>query len=239
MKAPAFQFYPADFMMGTMAMTAEEVGGYIRLLCFQWENGPIPDNEALLSRITGCGGNAVASIRNKFVIANGKLANSRLEKVRQGQIDYRHKQAQNAQKRWDGNAKPDAMALPSHIPNGCSLSSSPSPTITPVSNKDTDGPLAQTGAVATKPKREIPTFEQWLSAAKEMHPDWPEQDAKLAWEHYEKVGWKSGRNIITKWRMAVGGCYQRWYERNKGYPRRNEAPKINPKFDLLLGSDAL
>ena len=30
---PAFLFYPADFLIGTMDMTDEEVGIYIRLLC--------------------------------------------------------------------------------------------------------------------------------------------------------------------------------------------------------------
>ena len=41
MKNPAFLFYPSDFIIGTMDMTDEEVGRYIRLLCRQFEQGSI------------------------------------------------------------------------------------------------------------------------------------------------------------------------------------------------------
>ena len=83
MKAPAFQFYAADFLVGTAMMSAEEVGGYIRLLCYQWTHGSIPNDDAVLQRLTGCGGNAVASIRHKFGIGSaGGLVNERLEQVR-------------------------------------------------------------------------------------------------------------------------------------------------------------
>lgn len=40
-KDPAFLFYPADFLIGTMDMTDEEVGKYIRLLCRQHQKGHI------------------------------------------------------------------------------------------------------------------------------------------------------------------------------------------------------
>lgn len=122
MKPPAFQFYPSDFIMGTMAMTPEQVGAYIRLLCYQWENGPIPNDDALLARITGCGGNAVAFVKHKFALLDGKLANARMEQVRQNQASYRQKQAENAAKRWVGNA----IAKQTHVPNA----SSPSPSST-------------------------------------------------------------------------------------------------------------
>jgi uncharacterized protein YdaU (DUF1376 family) len=40
-KDPAFLFYPADFLVGTMDMSDEEVGIYIRLLCRQHQKGNI------------------------------------------------------------------------------------------------------------------------------------------------------------------------------------------------------
>lgn len=126
MKAPAFQFYPADFMMGTLAMPPDQVGGYIRLLCYQWEHGPIQDDSALLCRITGCTTDAVASIRHKFGICqDGSLANERLEKVRAAQLEYRKKQAERAVSRWE-KAKSSNSAMPAHMPahmpESCSLS---------------------------------------------------------------------------------------------------------------------
>ena len=35
MKDPAFLFYSSDFLSGTMLMTDEEIGQYIKLLCLQ------------------------------------------------------------------------------------------------------------------------------------------------------------------------------------------------------------
>jgi len=39
MKDPAFLFYSSDFLTGTMLMTNEEIGSYIRLLCLQHQQG--------------------------------------------------------------------------------------------------------------------------------------------------------------------------------------------------------
>ena len=39
MKDPAFLFYSSDFLTGTMLMTDEQVGKYIRLLCLQHQKG--------------------------------------------------------------------------------------------------------------------------------------------------------------------------------------------------------
>lgn len=46
---PAFLFYPADFLIGTMDMTDEEVGIYMRLLCRQHQKG----NVAPTTKING------------------------------------------------------------------------------------------------------------------------------------------------------------------------------------------
>lgn len=47
MKDPAFLFYTADFLTGTMTMTDEQVGKYIRLLCLQHQNGRISEKDML------------------------------------------------------------------------------------------------------------------------------------------------------------------------------------------------
>jgi len=51
MKAPAFQFYPDDFMGGTADMTQSEVGAYILLLCRQWNSLSIPQDPERLKLI--------------------------------------------------------------------------------------------------------------------------------------------------------------------------------------------
>lgn len=114
-KSPAFQFYADDFISGTVDMTAEEVGGYIRLICYQWAKGGVPDNDKKIIGITRCRRNAIASIREKFEIKkDDKIFNKRLEEIRQKQIDNSNKQSANAMNRW---GKQDATALPTDMPN--------------------------------------------------------------------------------------------------------------------------
>lgn len=47
MKDPAFLFYTSDFLTGTMTMTDEQVGKYIRLLCLQHQKGRLTEKDML------------------------------------------------------------------------------------------------------------------------------------------------------------------------------------------------
>lgn len=47
MKDPAFLFYSSDFLSGTMLMTDEEIGQYIKLLCLQHQKGYLKEKDML------------------------------------------------------------------------------------------------------------------------------------------------------------------------------------------------
>ena len=126
-KSPAFQFYPQDFLVGTAMLSAEETGAYIRLLCYQWTNDGLPNDQVILGRIAGCGGNAIESIWHKFGICqDGKIRNKRLEEIKKSQIEYRAKQKSNAEKRWKSsdnqkkNMPPHDSGIGVGIPSGIS-----------------------------------------------------------------------------------------------------------------------
>ena len=139
-KPPAFQFYADDFLGGVGDMTCEEVGAYIRLLCHQWNKGGLANDDARLQIMAGhCQASALATAKTKFgMCEDGFIRNARLERERTKQDAYRQKQAENGAKRWGSSAKPDAkpdakphakpdaLAKPSHMPNACSPSPSPS-----------------------------------------------------------------------------------------------------------------
>jgi uncharacterized protein YdaU (DUF1376 family) len=73
-------FYPSDFLVGTMFMSAEEVGAYVRLLCFQWQQGGIPQEEEKLARIAGIAARKLTLVLAKFEIDDdGLLKNRRME----------------------------------------------------------------------------------------------------------------------------------------------------------------
>ena len=101
---PAFQFYANDFVTGTSRLTTPEVGGYILLLCEQWDKGSIPgDSLKALAQIMRCTSTSARSIwqsiEGKFVRGeDGQWRNARLERVRAEQLAYRAKQAANGSK---------------------------------------------------------------------------------------------------------------------------------------------
>ena len=75
MKDPAFLFYSNDFLSGTMLMSNEDVGAYIRLLCLQHQKGHLKEKDMLII----CG-NKNEDILNKFTVdENGNYYNERLE----------------------------------------------------------------------------------------------------------------------------------------------------------------
>jgi len=113
MSKGTFPFDPEAFLIGTADMTPEQVGGYIRMLCYQWEKGGLPDDDRILERWSGCDGSAMAIIRGKFVrYADGKIRNKRLEKDRRGVQKISERQSENAKKRWEPYpTQPDSKAI--------------------------------------------------------------------------------------------------------------------------------
>jgi len=78
MKDPAFLFYPSDFLIGTDDMTNEEIGCYIRLLCWQADRGALSDSK--IKKICGELWDKSAELQSKFTKqTSGKHFNKRLQ----------------------------------------------------------------------------------------------------------------------------------------------------------------
>lgn len=88
MKPPAFQFYASDFLAGTVELSTEDVGAYIRLLCYQWSNGEIPEKTIAVDRIAGC------SVSSEVLMKFPERKNRRLEVERVKQAAYRQLQSE-------------------------------------------------------------------------------------------------------------------------------------------------
>lgn len=96
MKPPAFQFYVDNFIEGTVDFSPYEEGCYIRLLCYQWSRGFIPNEPRLLKLIAG--GKVPASVLKKFPKQNGVRLNERMELERDKQDAFRQKQSEKGKK---------------------------------------------------------------------------------------------------------------------------------------------
>lgn len=119
-KDPAFLFYTQDFVTGTMFMTNEEVGVYVRLLCAQHQHGgiiPAPSFNRMSDQFP--------SVKEKFIETEDGFFNERLMK----EITLRAKKSTNlsanACKRWEmhkqkksqSNAIASALQMPSEDEN--------------------------------------------------------------------------------------------------------------------------
>ena len=124
MTSPAFQFYPADFLTdeNVVVMTNEEIGCYMKLLCYCWREGTIPAEVAKLARLCGVDSTAMAllwpAIQKCFEQDRDqpdRLVHPRLEEEREKQEKFRAKKAEagrdGAKSRWANKKR--IMAQPS------------------------------------------------------------------------------------------------------------------------------
>ena len=148
-----------------MVFSAEDVGAYMRLLCYQWGNGAIPSRKELVDRIAGCvvGPDVMA----KF--PDGR--NARMEREREKQADYRAQQSAkgkaSAQARLNRGS---TVVQPSGEPKVNSPSPSPSPISNTVteSNSEDSPPALSPKAAKVRRKAETETDEDWISDLEKM-----------------------------------------------------------------------
>jgi hypothetical protein len=124
---PAFQFYPADFLAdeNVALMTNQEIGCYVKLMCYCWREGSIPSEVPRIAKLCGEDSSAMAqlwlAIAPCFSSANkpdetaSRLVHPRLEKERQKQIDFHSERSKAGLKgslsRWGKDKKEDSSAI--------------------------------------------------------------------------------------------------------------------------------
>lgn len=202
-KAPAFQFYPRDFVsdLDTASMSLEELGAYVLLLCYGWLKDGLPDDEDQLLRLLQrpkTRGRTLADVWHviavKFPVAgDGRRRNARQEEVRAEQADYRAQVAEHgrrgARARWNGcpskaRAMPEqsastAKAMPNDGPASASV-----PVVPPISPKGGDAETA---------------WQQWREAWEAdgrsplpLSPKRRDADYCLDWaRRYPDEGWRA------------------------------------------------
>jgi len=151
-KPPAFQFYPADFLSdeNVAMMSNQEIGCYIKLMCYCWREGSIPADTDKIARLCGEDSSAMAQLWHSLercfdsAIDNPlRLVNPRLESERNKQEKFKKERAESGKKgaklRWnrelDSNSSAMAKPIAQPIANDSSSSSSSSSNNTPIAPK--------------------------------------------------------------------------------------------------------
>lgn len=113
MKDPAFLFYSSDFLVGTMLMTDEQIGKYIRLLCTQHQKGHLKEKDML-----NICGSYDEDIYSKFIKdADGLFYNERLEFEANKRKAYAESRRNNRIKK-DADMKDISNSYDAHMENG-------------------------------------------------------------------------------------------------------------------------
>jgi uncharacterized protein YdaU (DUF1376 family) len=116
-KAPAFQFYPKDFLSdgNVSGMALAERGAYITLLCFCWTDGSLPTDVGRLATMCGAPLKAFTAtwpaVRACFHEQDGRYVNPRLDLERQKQAEHRGQQSQRGAKGADGRWRKHDLSI--------------------------------------------------------------------------------------------------------------------------------
>jgi len=95
-KDPSFLFYVNDFLSGTMFMTNEQIGIYVKLLCIQHQHGGIIDKTIFESVINGH-----KAIKDKFIETEDGYFNVKMAIVMEERAKKSKNMSLNAHKRWN------------------------------------------------------------------------------------------------------------------------------------------
>lgn len=147
-KAPAYQHYAQDWLVGTAHLTLEAQGAYQRLLDHQWVDG-LPNDLEVLQRMLGVDAKTFKriwkQIEGKFPVKGGARVNPRLDTERRKQAEYREVRRRagkaGADSRWHGST--NGEAIPEPMANGMANDSpSSSSTSSSVRTEPNKGPTA-------------------------------------------------------------------------------------------------
>jgi len=231
-KAPAFQLYTDDFLAGTIEMSQEEVGQFIRLLCHQWNRGSIPVETEKQQRLAG--GCVSVDVLAKFDHCDdGLLRNKRLESVRtekgkfllsqsvKGKLsaEKRRLEALERQKQSNQNSTAvEPVLQPELQPNTQPEFNSPSPS--PNHNKEE--------SIAPKSQRSRfvpPTVEEVEVRCNEI--GLAVSEASKFVNYYESKGWLVGNSKMKSWKHALAGWKSKHDERHQQSPAKSSTLSLN------------
>jgi len=108
-KSPAFQLYPKEWLSCStvMRMTPRQEGGYIRLICLDWQDDGILDDRTVIAYLSRLNDDELDLLLGKFIAHPKKadyLTHPRVQKERRKQKENRRKKSvsgkKGAQKRW-------------------------------------------------------------------------------------------------------------------------------------------
>lgn len=187
-KDPAILFYTSDFLTGTMLMTDEQIGKYIKLLCLQHQKGVLYEKDMLIICKS-----YDKDIYDKFTREGDTFFNERLKIESEKRSKYSQSRKEN---RLKGITNKEKLTYDKHMEN-INV------------NKDINNKKKRKG----KPKSEeerlntVPTEFEFLEYCKTIQNiNYPslEISIKLKYKSWTENGWKDGNDKkINNWKTKI------------------------------------
>lgn len=202
-----------DLIASCVDMTPSCFGGYMRILCYAWSRGGVPNNEAACGRIAGgfdAGDWQV--IRSRLIVldegtATERLSHQRLELERAAVVQLREKKSragqEGARRRWEHDTglaeewHPHGSAIPVPVAGECdgigkTMAPNPNPNPYPNSqriNTHTHTARASASPDGGKDAAGWPEFAgRWNGTARAQ--PWPQDGPPACWSGYAATpGW--------------------------------------------------
>lgn len=203
-KAPAFQFYPADWLSSQRVslMTLEEEGAYIRLLCYCWKNGELPNDPEQLARLIGKGASTTlaSNVATMFQADGCRLLHDKLNALRTEREQWLEKSRKGGLASAAKRAKQREIEE-NESKGGCNLVD------------DCLQPKANTSSSSSSinsppPSNDIPSLETVLEYATMIGmAAWKAEDW---WLDMQSKGWRINNTEITNWQAGLSRIKQFW-----------------------------
>lgn len=172
-KDPAVLLYTSDFLSGTMTMTDEQVGKYIRLLCLQHQKGFLTEKD-----MTYICKSYDEDVYGKFVKEDGKYYNVRMR-------DEADKRRNYAESRRNNRTKKDMSNI----------------SLSYVQHMENENENINKDIVLNNNKSKPEKIETVNEYGKEIGLG--ETDCESFFDYYTANGWKVGKNSMKDWKSAL------------------------------------
>ena len=203
-KIPAFQFYPADWLSSQRValLTLEEEGAYIRLLCYCWKNGELPNDMEQLAKLIGKGGSVLLAtkVATMFQADGTRLLHDRLDELRGEREKWVEKSRQGGLASAAKRAKQRETGK-TDSKGGCDLVED---CLQPKGNTTTSSSsssiVTHTGEVPSRD--EVVAYGEMIGLVEWKAEDW--------WLGMETKGWHMGATEVRNWQAGLTRAKQYW-----------------------------
>jgi len=206
-KDPAFLFYTSDFLTGTLTMTDEQVGRYIRLLCLQHQKNSLSEKDMLFICKTHD-----EDIFSKFIKdENGFYYNQRLRDESEKRSRYTESRRNNKLKKHINNI---SSTYVKHMENE---NENENENI----NKDENG--------NKKPQTKKSFIPPVIEDVVKFFDENGYANGERAWNYYNDADWKdSTGKPVKNWKQKMRGV---WFRPENIKPKQKEKlPSVDEFF---------